>query len=194
MRLNNKASLEISIQAIVIVVLAMTLLGLGLGFIKGLFKDIGGTTTAVSAQIKEQIEGSLRRSDEKISFPSSQIAMNRGDSQVLGVGIKNQYGSALSYKLGFTILSVPDNHGTRAAVPADQTEVEGWFQFGKGITYVLNPVEIDVRNIKLDLPKGATPGSYFMTFDVSECYDSGAGVIKCDRSYAKKDIFIVVNG
>ena len=37
MSFNKRASLEMSIQAIVIVVLAMTLLGLGLGFIKGMF-------------------------------------------------------------------------------------------------------------------------------------------------------------
>ena len=44
MLFNKKASLEMSIQAIVIVVLAMTLLGLGLGFIRGMFKNIGSTT------------------------------------------------------------------------------------------------------------------------------------------------------
>jgi hypothetical protein len=36
---NKRASLEISIQAIVIVVLAMTILGLGLAFVKGRFGD-----------------------------------------------------------------------------------------------------------------------------------------------------------
>jgi hypothetical protein len=42
---NKKGSLDISIQAIVIVVIAFVVLGLGLGFVKSTFKDITGTNT-----------------------------------------------------------------------------------------------------------------------------------------------------
>ena len=52
---NKSASLEISIQAIVIVVLAMTLLGLGLGFIRGQFRSISETASSVQEQVKQQI-------------------------------------------------------------------------------------------------------------------------------------------
>ncbi|MBS3127550.1 hypothetical protein J4410_00200 [Candidatus Woesearchaeota archaeon] len=38
---HKKAALELSINAIVIIVLAMTLLGLGLGFIRNQFSEIG---------------------------------------------------------------------------------------------------------------------------------------------------------
>ena len=70
---NKSGSLEISIQAIVIVVLAMTLLGLGLGFVKGLFGDITATTTSVTAQIKERVLDDLIQGDKKISFPETEI-------------------------------------------------------------------------------------------------------------------------
>ena len=39
---NKKGALELSINAIVIVILAMTLLGLGLGFVRGMFGKITG--------------------------------------------------------------------------------------------------------------------------------------------------------
>ena len=65
---NKKASLEMSIQAIVIVVLAMTLLGLGLGFIRGMFKNIGSTTEDVTEQVRQRILDDLITGDKKISF------------------------------------------------------------------------------------------------------------------------------
>jgi len=55
MSFNKRASLEISIQAIVIVVLAMTILGLGLGFVRGLFKNITSTTEDVTEQVRQKI-------------------------------------------------------------------------------------------------------------------------------------------
>ena len=70
---NRKASLELSIRAIVIVILAMTLLGLGLGFIRTMFKDISGITTDVSEQIRQQILDDLITNDKRVSFPKTQI-------------------------------------------------------------------------------------------------------------------------
>ena len=48
---NRKASLELSIQAIVIIVLAMTLLGLGLVFIKNIFGQAVGKINIPSTYV-----------------------------------------------------------------------------------------------------------------------------------------------
>ena len=64
----RKGSLNLSIQAIVIVVIAFVVLGLGLGFVKNTFKDIGSTSKEVQSKIKEQILEDLRTSGKKLSI------------------------------------------------------------------------------------------------------------------------------
>ena len=60
--MDKKASLNLSIQAIVIVVLAMTLLGLGLGFVRSQFTNISDVSNIVQKQVKDQITNQLRTS------------------------------------------------------------------------------------------------------------------------------------
>jgi len=66
--LNKRASLEISIQAIVIIVLAMTLLGLGLGFIRKQFSGLQNIQEDVTEQVRQKILDDLITNDKKISF------------------------------------------------------------------------------------------------------------------------------
>ena len=44
---NKKASLNLSVQAIVIVVIAFVVLGLGLGFVRGQFEQMESTSSSV---------------------------------------------------------------------------------------------------------------------------------------------------
>jgi hypothetical protein len=98
-RMHKKAALELSINAIVIVILAMTLLGLGLGFVRNMFRDIGDTTTQVQDQMKEQILDDLRRGDKKLSFPSQRLDIEGGEEEVIAVGVKNTDAAGLDFKI-----------------------------------------------------------------------------------------------
>lgn len=179
----KKASLEISIQAIVIVVLAMTLLGLGLGFIKGMFKNITGTTEDVSEQIKEQVLTDLRTGDKKISFPKTEITLEKGGTTVLTVGIKNKGNDPLNYRIEFSELVDQDG---------EPFEADSWFQFGQPIDgFTLPTAESHIRSIKINMPKSVPSGSYALTFDVVNV-DEQRGTP--DYIYDQKDFFIVVTG
>ncbi|MBI2656121.1 hypothetical protein HYX03_00090, partial [Candidatus Woesearchaeota archaeon] len=160
MLFNKKASLEMSIQAIVIVVLAMTLLGLGLGFIRGMFKNIGSTTEDVTEQVRQRILDDLITGDKKISFPKTDITIDKGGSTVLTVGVRNKKDTALHYKMRFTPISGPDGAPFSIDNPS-------WFQFAQSQVYTLSAADSEVRNIKLSIPTGnIKSGSYFLTFDV----------------------------
>ena len=102
---HKKASLEISVQAIVIVVLAMTLLGLGLGFVRNLFTDISSTTEDVQAQVKQRILDDLITNDKKLSFPKTEIRIDKGEAEVLTVGLRNKQDTPLYYFLEFKFIS-----------------------------------------------------------------------------------------
>src|SRR3989338_9645875 len=86
MRFNKKGSLELSIQAIVIVVIAFTVLGLGLGFVKSQLGGLQKTASEVQSKIKEQILEDMRVSGKKVSV-TSQITLERGSQVIENVGI-----------------------------------------------------------------------------------------------------------
>lgn len=176
---NKKSSLELSIKTIVVVVLAMTLLGLGLGFIRSMFKDISGISTDVSAQVREKILDDLITGDKKVSFPKTEIVIDKGKSETLTVGLRNKNDDALFYKIQFNPISDPNGDVFSIESPR-------WFQFAEGVEYELAAAGSDVRNIRLSMPTSVNAGSYFLTFDVIDADDNSV--------YATKDFFIVVRG
>ncbi len=178
---NKKSSLELSIRTIVIVVLAMTLLGLGLGFIKNMFGDIGGLTEDVTAQVREKIIDDLISGDKKVSFPKTEIVIDKGKSEMLTVGLRNKNDYTLFYKMEFTPVSDPDGNAFT---------IGRWFQFDEAKEYELSPADSDVRNVRLSIPKGVTSGSYFLTFQILDTTNSNTN----PDVYATKDFFIVVRG
>ena len=185
MLFNKKASLEISIQAIVIVVLAMTLLGLGLGFIRKQFSGITNLQEEVSEQVKQKILDDLISGDKKVSFPRTDIAIDKGGSQVLTVGIRNKKDTTLHYKMRFSAISGPDNQ------PINTDSLDSWFQFAQNNIYILSAADAEVRNIKLSIPTRVQSGSYFLTFDI---IDDDADRSQGNNVYAQKDFFINVRG
>jgi hypothetical protein len=179
---NKKSSLELSIRTIVVVVLAMTLLGLGLGFIRGMFKNIGGISEDVSEQVRQKILDDLITGDKKISFPKTEIIIDKGGSQTLTVGVRNKKDSTLHYKIRFTPISDPQGNPFNVDSPA-------WFQFAKDTVYELPAADSAVRNIRLSMPTSVNAGSYFLTFDVVD-----DDLAPPNNIYDSKDFFIVVRG
>jgi len=179
---SKRASLELSIRMIVIVILAMTLLGLGLGFIRNTFGDIRELSGDVTEQIKQQIMDDLITNDKKISFTKTEVNINKGGSEILTVGIRNKEDETLNFKMILTAQSGPDD--------ANLNDIENWFQYRKDMQK-LSSSEADVRSMRISVPKDAKTGSYFLTFDIVDVKDTPNND-NDDEVYATKDLFIVV--
>lgn len=88
MRFNKKAALELSITAIVVLIIAITVLGLGIGFIK---KQFGAGTQLVEKElsnIKEQLKEQVRTGGELLVFSVPEQA-SIGKPQAVIVGVRN---------------------------------------------------------------------------------------------------------
>lgn len=185
---SKKASLELSIQAVVIVVLAMTLLGLGIFFIRYTFGDLSGTVTDVSEHVQEQVTDDLIQHDKRLSFPRDEIMTGLGESGVLALGVRNKLNRNLEYGMRIETITIPDD-----AIGTEFEDVSNWFQYGNNRVYSLRPGESEVRNLRLSVPPDAPVGSFFLSiifFDDEEC-PSGIGKgFSC--IYASKDFFVVV--
>ncbi len=126
--INKKGSLNLSIEAIVIVVIAFVVLGLGLGFVKGQFEQITDTSTSVQEQIEQQILDDLRRSNNKLSFPSNDLTYETNEEDVQAVGVKNTEDQSLYLKLGFQVKDGEDfidfESGTEIEISSMEAEAQ----------------------------------------------------------------------
>ena len=84
--MRKKGSLNLSVNAIVVLILAITMLGLGLGFMKGMFGKVSGKIDAAidSADLKNP--PSL---DDPLTISTKTITINRGGSGDVQVAYLN---------------------------------------------------------------------------------------------------------
>ncbi|MEM4254024.1 MAG: hypothetical protein QXR48_01400 [Candidatus Woesearchaeota archaeon] len=90
MRWNKKGALELSITAIVVLIIAITVLGLAIFFIKNLFK--GGTEifTGEMAKIKDQLRKNIEESGDPVVFSKgTELEAKRGEKVDFYIGVRN---------------------------------------------------------------------------------------------------------
>jgi len=168
--MGRKASLNLSIQAIVIVVIAFVVLGLGLGFVKNTFKDIGSTTKEVQAKIKEQILEDLRTSGKKLSI-TSQIQLERGSQVIENVGVVN---TGLSEKkFGIKIEYIKKQNPDGSADLSDGAGKEIIFFYNDLVDKGLSPTVGDVIPLTISATSAAA-GNYLYKVNVLSEEQPGA--------------------
>lgn len=124
-RMNKKGSLELSIQAIVIVVIAFVVLGLGLGFVRSQFADIQKTSTSVQEQISQQILEDLRTGNKPLSFPASKLTLGTKEESVQAIGVKNTGDSPLELTVGFQVKAQEEFKDFQSEVALEFTTISG---------------------------------------------------------------------
>jgi hypothetical protein len=88
--MGKKADLSLSINAIVILILAITMLGLGLAFLRGTFKKTTEQFAEVSGTVKEQIVDEIKSKGEKLFVRGApELDVKKGETKEVFYGIKN---------------------------------------------------------------------------------------------------------
>ncbi len=90
MRRNKKGALELSITAIVVLIIAITLLGLAIFFIKNMFK--GGTELIGGefAKIKDQLRKNMEESGDLVVMDKgTELEVKRGSPFPFHIGVRN---------------------------------------------------------------------------------------------------------
>ena len=153
----KKGSLDISIQAIIIIVLGMTLLGLGLGFVRNQFEIIGSTSTKVQQQVQEQILGQLRTSGDQASF-AREVQLGRGKRDLLTLGVQNVGSQALYFKINLEFDK--DN--------SDPGDEDFNLRYEKQCLS-LSPAQANVYGISIKAPP--IPGTFALRADINQYTD-----------------------
>jgi len=148
--MHKKGSLNLSINAVVIIVLAMTLLGLLLGFIKGQVAGIDETASTVQEQVRNSILDDLRSSNKKLSFPATTINLEKGDSKDIAIGVRNVNPvGELEYTLSVSVTKAQDS---LTVTDEDAGKQVGFFydesSFKLGVTEArVHPIKIKATGI-----------------------------------------------
>ena len=88
--MHKKADLRLSIRAIVILILAITMLGLGLAFIRGTFLKTTEQFAEVAGAVEEQIVEEIKSKTQKLYIRGEpEIVMKRGETKRTFYGLAN---------------------------------------------------------------------------------------------------------
>lgn len=170
---NKKGALQLSINAIVILILAITMLGLGLAFIKGLFGGTVEKLKGIEKQLGEEERKDLLSSPDKITFLRSRIDME-GRTKDLNFAIRNINQYDITYyllaPLDETGIEIEDRESTIECFDAigveDKELIREWISFE---TYEVRLVEngrADIIPLKININPSAKPTIYSCEFDL----------------------------
>lgn len=210
--MNKKAALQLSINAIVVLILAITILGLGIGFIRTQFGGLTEQFVEVRQEIKDQLISKIRDSGDLLVFNRAQLEVTLGKEQEFFIGVKagqnqNQR-DKLCYRMGVRCIDAltPGNACGPLVAPGQPATVGGitypgaqtpnsdvtWFKMFSEVDIPNNQVEVFPVSVQIS---AAQPDTYIMEFLVYEGSDNrefGCGVIK-ETPYQSKQFFVVVN-
>jgi len=115
--MNKRAAMELSISTIVVIVLAMSMLILGLVLVKNIFSGAQNVVDMNQDQLENQISKMYGEDQKLVIYPSSQmVEVTQGESSGFGFGIKNlNNGSSANVQFSYSIVisgdEVPKNCG-----------------------------------------------------------------------------------
>ncbi len=101
--MRKKGSLNLSIEAIVIIVIAFIVLGLGLGFVRGIFEQGTGLTQNALVSAGDNIKDAIQKSNEPLYFPKDTLAIGAGKQSFEALGIRNVGDLAGDFKVEFYV-------------------------------------------------------------------------------------------
>lgn len=114
--MRRKGSLQLSINAIVVLILAITLLGLGLGFIRNMFSSTEQQFDVTNQQIKSDMIEELETSGSKVTLKQAKFEVGSGEPYEFYYGMRNTRDNSSCFYLNWTCddalkLSCPTNDG-----------------------------------------------------------------------------------
>lgn len=93
---NKSGAVELSVNMIVITVLSLIVLGIGFYLVTSLFSTATEYKGTLDEQTEQNILTALKKPGELISLPITQYSIERGETDVIGVGLLNNIDTTLS--------------------------------------------------------------------------------------------------
>ncbi len=161
--MHKKGSLNLSIQAIVIIVIAMSVMGLSLTFVDDLFSGASDTFAKLDAETREKIVGQLRDSGKKIAAPK-EVTLKKGGEATELFAISNTGEITSEFGMVLTPVKKQDIRGEEVTGEKWKKEVKSLYltEYNE-----LGPTDGDAVDVKFRAAKSAG-GTYIFKATVFE--------------------------
>jgi hypothetical protein len=213
---SKKGALELSINAIVVLILAITILGLGIAFIRGQFGALQKQFTEVGGEVKTQMTQKIRESGELLAFNQQEIEVTAGKTETFYYGVQNEHidQSVCAAVLVRCIKGLTNTQGgctgSDALIVGGEKVDQKWFSLFTPVIIKAGDVgvyqmEIQVSNAPKDSylmelsvikPTGANGGSLTDCSAATGVYDKTTGEIDAtsgDWAILTKQFFLKVS-
>lgn len=175
----KKGSLQLSINAIVILILAITMLGLGLGFMRNVFTAATEEFTRVGGTVQKQMIDQMKESDKIVDLDRPKVVIRRANDDQVNVGFRNVQSVNRYFRImqpGET--SLQNSAGTAPDVCDDVEELY------KQADTIVNPGNVVVLPINIKVASDADEGTCFVDFTVCANADGvfGSAPTGCDAN------------
>ena len=193
----RKKGLEIGVNAIVVLVFAVTVLGLGLAFISGAFNDITKNFMPGDTITKQMIE-KIRESNVRLAFDVVDLSAKRGDKKEIYFGIRNELDTDATFTVnGQSNIAADGSWDAQNSVitcfnAIDETAratVSTAVTFRTLDTLKVVKGEVGVLKLEVKVSSAAKPTTYSCAMVIK---DPSAGVDAGEKQYARNDFFVTV--
>jgi len=117
--LKKKGSLSLSINAIVVLIMAITMLGLGLAFMRNTFKSAASSMEGATAEIEKQTIDSLKSSGKKVGVSQASLELGPKEKKGVIVAVTNTLDSNSPYYVEYKILGCSGAYETSCTAGSD---------------------------------------------------------------------------
>ncbi len=166
---NKKAAIELSINTIVILVLAMSMLILGLVLVKNLLTGANDNVNTISDKVKDQINQLFTEDSKTIIYlPNRILKVKQDETWGIEFVIKNLI-QGRSEESSFSYEAVVSDPELKTKCGISEKEVESWIITGRsGTGIAIAPGETYESSIRMAIPEGSPLCTIRFNFYVRE--------------------------
>jgi len=181
----RKASLEISITAVVVLIIAIVMLGLALGFIRNFFGGTVKQLEGITDTLDEQTRIELAASPNQITFLTSRIKVE-GKDKSLFFAIRNVRQNEIEFDIDIDCFDAIGAESVRQTLINDPTT---FVEFATFKTATIEGGKSDVLPLKVTMSSSAPTTIYKCKLVLTvkeEIGPDGSQIQNDDLSYARK--------
>jgi hypothetical protein len=168
---SKRGAVELSIGTIVIIVLAMSMLILGIVLVKNIFGSGIDIVKMTDSQLKNQVSKLFGENQRFVMYPDSrEIEVKINENGGFGFGIKNLLQGVASQEAKFSYeVVVSDDDLRRKCGKITEQEVERWIATGRSESgLILPPGEISTGKVLISIPEGTAPCIFRLRVNVKQ--------------------------
>jgi hypothetical protein len=187
MKMPNKKALELSVNALVTIIIAIVILSLGIVFLRNFFKGAGQLKANIDEQTESQI-ASLLAEGEPVAVPVNRKTVSAGKHTTFGIGILNiiQDSPETTFNVDIRFSGAYDRLNNRIDTATlsqgvSRLDPSEWLLYDEE-PFVLAANDQKIMPILIRVAENAVPGTYIFTVDV----------LAAGADYGKHKIYVEV--